>query len=188
MIYYTMKSDITEVGRVLGMIFLAVVVIAAIASLIYAIASPAPDTHQDDVQSVVTYTSNKDAHKQIVRYCESAIININSANRDNVACYRAAKYRNAISNLYWACEYERDSVNIRKINEVMHALKYAVLILEGEKITEDSEIDVLWLINNDSEGLSGKILSKDDVVPVDETAYINNAILYIANVINNQPK
>ena len=188
MIYYTMKSDITEVGRGLGMIFIAVVVITTIASLIYAIASPAPNTHQDDVQSVVTYTSNKDAHKQIVRYCESAIININSANRDNVACYRAAKYRNAINNLYWACEYERDSANIRKINEVVHALKYAVLTLEGEKITEDSEIEVLWLMDDGNEDLSGNVLSKEDVVPVYETAYINNAILYIANVINNQPK
>lgn len=183
-----MKLDITEVGRGLRMIFLGVVVIAAIASLIYAIASPAPDTHQDDVQSVVTYTSNRDTHKQIVRYCESAIININSANRDNVACYRAAKYRNAISNLYWACEYERDSANIRKINEVMHALKYAVLTLEGKEITKDSEIEVLWLMDDGNEGLSGNVLSKEDVVPVNETAYVNNAILYIANVINNQPK
>ena len=183
-----MKSDITEVGRGLRMIFISVVVIAAIASLIYPIASFAPNTHQDDVQSVVTYTSNKDAHKQIVRYCESAIININSANRDNVACYRAAKYRNAINNLYWACEYERDSANIRKINEVVHALKYAVLTLEGEKITEDSEIEVLWLMDDGNEDLSGNVLSKEDVVPVYETAYINNAILYIANVINNQPK
>lgn len=183
-----MKFNTSYIANNVKAIVIAAIVISSSALLIYGVTSGTSNVSVATKPNKTTPITDADAHEQVVRYCESAIININSANRDNIVAYRIAKLRNAIDNLSMAAMYERDSVNRAMLDDVRHALKYAVLVLNGENITDDEQIEALWLVLGSGEDLSKRILTNEDIIRVDESAYINNAILTIAKVIVDKPR